>query len=117
VPEPVPPLDLTNLRGGAAIELWQVELRKVLENIADPNIPHKGKRTITLKVAFEPNDTRERLDVNIDCESKLVPARGTDTVAYVTNNGHELVAVEHNPKQTHLAFSVGMPAGNGGGKP
>ena len=70
---------LANLGGGAALELFNAELEKVLENITDPNTDPKAVRSITLKVTIKPDETRDLGDVGIQATSNLAGSR-----AYVT---------------------------------
>ena len=63
-------LSLINLGGGAAVEQFQVELDRVLENIMDPNTGHT-KRAITMKVEFQPSTDRSTYNLRISCSSKL----------------------------------------------
>jgi hypothetical protein len=98
-------LRLDTIAGGAAVELWSEELRKVIENICDPNVPHTGKRAITITATFEVDEKRERLDIGLLAASKLVTPRGASTVAYVAARGGQLSAIEWNPKQTRIEFA------------
>lgn len=45
-------ISLATLNKGAAIELFEQELKRVIENIADPNVEPTAKRKITLTVVF-----------------------------------------------------------------
>lgn len=51
-------LSLVNLGGGAAVEMFDEALEKVLENILDPNTEAKTKRVITLKMTISPAENR-----------------------------------------------------------
>ena len=64
-------ISLVNLAEGAGIELFDLELRKVIANIEDPNNQRKFKREVRLKVVFEPAETGTMVDVKISCETKL----------------------------------------------
>ena len=44
-------LTLSNLGNGAAVELFGIELRRVLKDVMDPNTDPKAVREITLKTA------------------------------------------------------------------
>ena len=95
-------MDLTNLSEGMAVELFNIELQKVINNMADVNSPAKARRTVTLKVTFVPDETRQVSDVLIDCESKLAAHRGVKTqIALGMYNGKH-IAVEGNINQGKL---------------
>lgn len=99
---------LENLGGGAASELFQHELGRVIQNILDPNSPAKAKRTITLKVSITPDDKRELGDVRITCEAKIPSGSGASTHVYFGRSLGRGVAVENDPKQSSL-FDQGPP--------
>lgn len=84
---------------GAALELFDIELGRVLENIADVNTEAEAKRTITLTVKIKPNKMREAGEIEIACESKLAPARPADAVLFFGKRGGRRIAVEHDPRQ------------------
>lgn len=64
-------VSLITLNQGAAIEMFDNALKKVLTNIADPNVDTDTKRTITLTVEFVPARDSKRCAVAIKCEQKL----------------------------------------------
>ena len=66
-------LDLQNIAGGALQEKADEAMRKVLENMQDPNTPWKVKRQITIKIAFTQNEERDDTAVDLSVETKLAP--------------------------------------------
>jgi hypothetical protein len=72
-------IDLTNFADGSVAEKFNLELQKVLENIADPNTDPKKVRKLTLTVKVAGNDKREVLDVQVEAKSALVPAKAIET--------------------------------------
>lgn len=64
-------ISLTNLRDGAAIEMFDFELQRILDNIVDPNTNPKTKREVVLKVSITPDENREIGDIEITCTPKL----------------------------------------------
>ncbi len=66
-------LDLQNIAGGALQEKVDDAMRKVLENMQDPNTPWKAKRHITIKIAFTQNEERDDTAVDLSVEMKLAP--------------------------------------------
>jgi hypothetical protein len=66
-------LSLANLKEGAAVEAFDEELKKVVENILDPNTTRKT-RTITLKVDITPGKReRKRCFYRMHCFSTTAP--------------------------------------------
>ena len=92
---------LASLGDGAALELWQNALGRVLENIEDPNTDQAPKRRITLEFTFTCDDERRVGDVDIRCTTKLPSVRGVRTLVFYGKHKGELVAVEQ-PRQVAL---------------
>lgn len=95
-------VELDNIGRGAALVLFQAELKKVLDNIADLNTNPRAKRKVTLEVVIEPTDDRAMGQVVIDCKSKLAPRRGESTAVYFATVEGRRAAVEANPTQGKL---------------
>jgi hypothetical protein len=75
----VNPIDLSNLAGGAIAERFNVELSKVLENIADPNTDPKKARTLTVKLTFKADEERDIANVSIETKTALASAKTLET--------------------------------------
>jgi hypothetical protein len=80
-------LTLDTLQGGAARERFDLELQKVLKNIADPNTRAESKRTLTMKVSFEPSERREHLEISVEVSSQLAKMRPTQSMAMLEEDG------------------------------
>lgn len=108
---------LEGLAQGAAIERFNDELQRVLNNIVDPNTAD-GVREITLKVRIKPDDTRETAEVDVICSSKLQHARGVKTRFFIGRDRGQGVAFEHDPKQMQLGLdqNIQKPVLIDGGK-
>jgi len=90
---------LETLAGGAAAELWDAELRKVLENIRDENTDPDEKRELTLKVTIAPTPDREGLNTSVKVTSKLAGFRPIPVHLHMGRKDGQLVAVGFDPKQ------------------
>lgn len=98
-------LSLINLSAGVAIEKFDDELQRVLDNITDPNTIEDAAREITLKVKITPNNDREIGKVEIDCFPKLAKNKPYATQIVIGKDGRGLaVALEYNPQQARLKF-------------
>lgn len=93
---------LENLSEGLAVEKFNIELQRVLNNMADINVPAKARRSVTLKVTFVPDETRIVADVLIDCDSKLAANRGAKTQIAMGMHQGKHIAVEGNLNQGKL---------------
>lgn len=81
-------LNLDTLQGGAARELFEIELQKVLRNIADPNTKPDAVRKLTLEVTIKPNEKRSMLYVAVKASSKLVAMRPSESMAVLDEDGN-----------------------------
>lgn len=74
-------MSLLNLKGGAAVEMFDRQLQRVYNNIADVNTSLK-EREITLKVKFNPSKDRSLLAIHIECPpAKLAGQDSEETTA------------------------------------
>ena len=73
-------LSLANLKGGAAIEMFDRAMGNVLDNIRDINTTQKP-REITLKVRFSPTRDRTLFGIAITCTPKLAIQEVVETTA------------------------------------
>jgi len=72
-------VELDSFADGALAERFNIELLKVLENIADPNTDPTKARTLTIKVKMSGDDQRNMAHADIEASSKLVPAKQVPT--------------------------------------
>lgn len=99
-------IDPSRLGEGAVSERLQIEMQKVLENIADPNTPWKKARKITLTISVTPNEKRQLGEVSIDTKTTLAPAHGIPAVIVIGKDdegkvvGKELLSGE--PGQAYI---------------
>ncbi len=64
-------LPLSLLANGAIQEKLDCELRKVFDNIHDPNTEAKDKRTVTIKLEFTSDENRQTVKLNSNISVKL----------------------------------------------
>ena len=98
----LPVVTLETLADGAAAELFQSELDKVLRNIQDPNTDATAVRKVTLEVTFAPDEEREMGNVKVKATSRLAGLKGAETRVFFGRHQGQLVATEWNPKQAGL---------------
>lgn len=96
-------INIGNINEGAAIDAFNLELRKVLENIADLSTVATATRTITLKVEFKPESDRCKVQTEFSTKTTLAPIEKHCSKIFVarTENGH-LVALDADPRQMAL---------------
>lgn len=89
-------IDLEKFAGGALAEKFNMGLKEVLENIADPNTDPKKKRKLTLELSFEPDEERELSMVDIVVKTKLQPNMPVATKIIIDKDGEGgIVASEY----------------------
>lgn len=91
-------LNLQNLHGGAALELFDIELQRVLENILDVNTS-PGAREITLRIKIIPNERRDEIGIEIYPDSKMGKRKAISTAAYVGRQGGKGAVAQEIPKK------------------
>ena len=76
---------LQTIADGKAIEQFNFELKKVLENCTDLNTDAKQPRTVTLKIKIVPTDDRKNAALTFQAESKCAPdSPGIDQLFFGT---------------------------------
>lgn len=99
-------IDLNTFAHGALAERFNIEVQRVLENIADPNTEGKKPRKVVITVTFVSNENRRTSDVSVQAKTTLAPAKdiesqlviGYDNLGAVT--GAELKSGE--PDQMYI---------------
>ena len=95
-------LTMETLAGGGAVEHFERELGRVLENIIDPNTEAKHERAVLLELRIKPAEDRESGVVQVRCRSKLAPPRPLVSQVFVGRREGRLVAVTNDPRQETL---------------
>ena len=94
------PVTLGNLGDGAAIEKFNDELQKVLDNIIDPNTKADMVREIVLKVRLKPDENRNVAAISIVCGCKLAPDSEFITSCMIGKVGNTGLAREMKTQQS-----------------
>lgn len=94
-------IDFNNFAQGGPAEKFNIELQKVLENIADPNTDAKKVRKVSMVVSLKPNEHRNLADVSVEIKSTIVPSQpiGTSLIIDTDTDG----------KATGAELKSGMP--------
>lgn len=72
-------INLSEFAEGAVAERFNLELKKVLENISDPNTDPKKARKLTLTIELKADDKRDIAAVSIQAKTTLAPAKKIET--------------------------------------
>ncbi|MDR3741625.1 MAG: hypothetical protein P4L40_21610 [Terracidiphilus sp.] len=100
-------INIGNINEGAAIDAFDLELRKVLENIADLSTVATATRSITLKINFKPESDRCKVHTEFSISTKLAGIEKHVSKLFVakTDEG-ALVALDADPRQMPLWESL-----------
>ena len=80
-------LTMTSICSGAVQEKVDRAIQAVADNILDPNTDAKKKRSITMKIVFQPNeDDREDVAVHVDVTRSLAPEAGVKTQLFIAKD-------------------------------
>lgn len=101
---------IETIDGGAVIEQVNHVLGKVWENVLDPNTDPEAKRTITLTVVVEPNDTRENASFEYTVSMKVPGPKSRSTAVFMGEKDGQAIAVTRDLRQVD-AFEPELPAG------
>jgi len=83
---PTPEITLANLAGGALMETATDEMRRISENIMDPNVAASAKRKLTVEILFEPDDTRQMVKMTYQVKASMPGRECGKTVAIVNRD-------------------------------
>lgn len=64
-------ITLDNMLGGGLEEMFQTEIKRVINNIEDPNTSAKAKRKISIEIEISPTGERKAANFTVDVRSKL----------------------------------------------
>lgn len=72
-------IDLENIAGGELAEKFEDAMKKVVENMLDPNTPYKNKRKITVELTFEQNEDRNDVVISAVVKTTTSPVKAATT--------------------------------------
>lgn len=80
-----PPNEMTlaNLGSGALMECATAELRKICDNIADPNIKTDAKRKLQINIVIKPDAKGQMASIAYEVKSSVPGPDAGKTMAYI----------------------------------
>ena len=79
-------IDLNQFASGALAERANQAIKKVLENIKDPNTDYKPKRKVTIELTFVSDEAREMTQVSVIAKTKLAPAMPVSSIILIDSD-------------------------------
>ncbi len=95
-------ITLSNLKDGALEELFQYELAKVLDNIADANTEIRKKRTISIQIEMTPNDDASSVATVFTVKSTLVPIKSKACILALPSIGEQAGLFQETSREIPL---------------
>ena len=75
-------VSLAELQNGAVVELFDDQLRKVLDNIADINTKPDQVRKIKIELAIKPDKTRKVAETRLSCNATLASIKPCESFMF-----------------------------------
>lgn len=115
------PTNLGSIARGALLELFNANMVKVAQNIADTSTDPEAPREITLKLKFKPDPDRRGAKLTTECTAKLAAIakhqsrvyvnKGTDNVARLFDDDPRQDILFEPPEQAELVDFKSIAAG------
>ncbi|ULQ59215.1 hypothetical protein K7I13_12030 [Brucepastera parasyntrophica] len=91
-------ITLSDFQKGAIPELFENELQKVLENIADINTKPKATRKIKIELSITPDKTRKTAETKLSVTSTLAPGVPSESFLFFDTDAEgKTCALEDDP--------------------
>ena len=95
-------LDLHNVCGGAAKQLFERAVDELTKNLKDVNTPADEKRKIVLEFSFEPFADRSGAEVQVKCKHSFPGVPAVKGTIFVGQNAGQNVAYPKDVRQEAL---------------
>lgn len=82
-------ITLASLGGGALMELVTMELRKIGDNIADPNIQTEAKRKLQINIEIKPDPKGEMASLTYNVKTSMPGPSAGKAIAYIAKASGE----------------------------
>jgi len=99
-------LSIVNIADGAAVEMADHGLAKLIADCADPNTATKAKRVLNLKLTIMPSADRTILTYDIDVSLKLAGLAPASGSADIEQTGRGVIAKQRGAAQLQLFDNV-----------
>ena len=76
-------ITLANLGNGDLMECAAIELRKICDNIADPNVKTEAKRKLQINIEIKPDAKGQKAAISYGVKTTMPGPDAGQTVAYI----------------------------------
>jgi hypothetical protein len=88
-------INILEVSQGAIREQIDIEIKKLLDNLLDPNTDYKAGRALTIKLKFKNrNDKRDIVDLSGQAQATLAPSVPISASLYTEYTKNGIVAAE-----------------------
>ena len=98
-------LTLTNIGGGGLAEDVSRELRRVCENIADPNVKTDAKRSIKIDLKIKPDSKGQTATVTYEVKTSMPGPNPGSSTAWIAMHENKLGLFQMDLRQNELPFN------------
>lgn len=102
-------LNILNVGGGVAPELFSHELSRVVSNMADVNTDPEGTRSITLKFTLKPYPDRSGAICTVEAKAALAPVKKHESSIFLGRDEGEMQAYPRDTRQQALFTTPDSP--------
>jgi hypothetical protein len=74
---------------GAFLERADYEMKRILDNILDPNTSATAKRKMTITVTFEPDADRKDISTRVEVKTSLAATNSIRTTLYIAGESSD----------------------------
>lgn len=106
--------DLQSINKGAVAELFEVEFRKLLQNVQDVNTDPKATRKLTIEIKVKPTVERDRATTTVAVKASLAPIKEHEHFVLFSNRTGRLEALTTDPHEQDLPFGGNVREFTGG---
>ena len=96
-------VSLLTIQKGLLVDMFNEELKKVMDNIADENYPTDATREITISVSIKPDKTRSVAVTKVASGCKLPKIKPSEGMCFICSGDNgKLVVCEDDYRQKEL---------------
>jgi len=95
---------IDQVNNGAVSDLFEMEFKKILNNLADENTSWKTQREVSIKVKVKlSDDTRSTAITMVEVTAKTAPPKPNMAIVHLDTDGENVAAfTRHEPDQPEL---------------
>lgn len=97
-------LNLSRFQRGAAMDMFDEELQKVLANINDENTKPDAVRSITIKLAIKPDKTRRTAETTLEVKSTLAAIKPSESFLFFDRDKNGNILAYEDEQTPDLPF-------------